>query len=587
MKKRLLTAVIAAALTCSTVTPAAAPEEGVSSKDGLVVCTSAPACDAGAAILAKGGNAVDAAVATAFALAVTLPSAGNIGGGGFMVVRTAAGEVTSFDYREKAPLKATRTMYMRNGKVDGSLTSQGYLAPGVPGTVRGLAMAHKKFGKLPWKEVVMPGVLLAENGFVMSAALARGLNSQLFPTEREGTPTGGIMGKYAASVEAYGKPGGGRWAAGDRLVLTDLGKSLRAIATDGPDAFYKGWIADRIAEDMAANGGLITKEDLAAYEAKERAPLRGTFKGFDIISMAPPSSGGVALIEMLNMLEDRDLKSKGFESPEAKHFMIEAMRRAYLDRARHVGDPDFVQVPVARLISKPHARESASTMDPGKASSSVELGKDIVTTVAQEPDETTHFSVIDRDGMAVSQTFTLEGGYGSRVVVKGAGFILNNEMGDFNKNPGKTLPDGTIGTPANLIDPGKRMLSSMTPTIVARDGKVVLLTGSPGGRTIINTVFTVVFATTEFGMNVRQAVDAPRMHHQWLPDSVTIERSGAAADLVAKLTAMGHTVKTATAQGDANSIGVDANGVAWGAADKRSPDGKASVPGLTATAGRR
>jgi len=587
MTKRVFTTVIAAALAGSTVFPATAPQDGVSSKDGLVVCTSAPACDAGAAILAKGGNAVDASVATAFALAVTLPSAGNIGGGGFMVIRQPNGEVTTFDYREKAPLKATRTMYMRDGKVDGSLTNQGYLAPGVPGSVRGLAMAHKKFGKLPWQDVVMPGVLLAEKGFVMSAALARGLNSQLFPAERDGTSSGGIMGRYPASVAAYGKPGGGRWAAGDRLVLTDLGKSLRAIAIDGPDAFYKGWIADRIAEDMAANGGLITKEDLAAYEAKERAPVRGTFKGFEIISMAPPSSGGVALIEMLNILEDRDLKSKGFGSPETKHFMIEAMRRAYLDRARHLGDPDFVEVPVAQLISKPHAREAASTIDPAKASSSVALGRDIVTTEAPEPEETTHLSVIDRDGMAVSQTTTLEGGYGSRVVVKGAGFILNNEMGDFNKNPGKTLTDGTIGTPANLIDPGKRMLSSMTPTIVAKDGKVVLITGSPGGRTIINTVFTVVLATTEFGMNVRDAVDAPRMHHQWLPDSVNIERPAAAADLVAKLTAMGHTVKTVTAQGDANSIGVDAAGVAWGAADKRSPDGKASVASLTATAVRR
>src|SRR6187401_1017932 len=239
MTKRLFTALIAVALASSTVTPAAAPEDGVSSKDGLVVCTSAPACDAGAAILAKGGNAVDAAVATAFAMAVTLPSAGNIGGGGFMVIRKASGEVTTFDYREKAPLKSTRTMYMRNGKVEGALTNQGYLAPGVPGTVRGLAMAHKKFGKLPWKDVVMPGVLLAENGFVMSAALARGLNGQLFPTEREGTSSGGIMAKYPASVDAYGKPGGGRWAEGVRVVLKDLAKSLRAIAIDGPDVFYK------------------------------------------------------------------------------------------------------------------------------------------------------------------------------------------------------------------------------------------------------------------------------------------------------------------------------------------------------------
>jgi gamma-glutamyltranspeptidase / glutathione hydrolase len=329
---------------------------------------------------------------------------------------------------------------------------------------------------------------------------------------------------------------------------------------------------------MQANGGLISKADLAAYQAKERAPVTGTFRGYDVASMPPPSSGGVALIEMLNILESFDLKAKGAASAEAKHIEIEAMRRAYLDRARHLGDPDFVEVPLARLLSKEYARTLAATIDPAKASSSVELGKDIVTPPTQEPEETTHFSVIDRSGMAVSQTYTLEGGYGSRVVVKGAGFILNNEMGDFNKNPGRTLPDGTIGTPANLIDPGKRMLSSMTPTIVSRNGKVVLITGSPGGRTIINTVFNVVLNVTEFGMDVRAAVDAPRMHHQWLPDSVAIERAGATPDVVAKLKAMGHTVRESSGQGDANSIVVDAAGTAWGAADRRSADGKASVP---------
>ena len=373
-----------------------AAAEDVSSKDGMVVCTSAPACDAGAAVLAKGGNAVDAAVATAFALAVTLPSAGNIGGGGFMVVRSPNGAVTTFDYREKAPLKATRAMYMRDGKVDGSLTSSGYLAPGVPGSVRGLALAHKRFGRLPWKDVVMPGVLLAEDGFTISAGLARGLNTQL----------SGAMGKFPASVEAYGKPGGGTWAGGDRIVLKDLGKTLRAIATDGPDAFYKGWIADRFAEDMAANGGLISKEDLAAYEAKERAALKGTYRGYEIASMGPPSGGGVALIEMLNVLENFDLKAKGFNSAEARHFQIEAMRRAYLDRARHLGDPDFVQIPLTKLLSKDYARTLAATIDPAKASSSAELGKDILTKpVTQEPEETTHFSVIDRSGMAVSTTY--------------------------------------------------------------------------------------------------------------------------------------------------------------------------------------
>jgi len=548
----------------------------VSSKDGMVVCTSAPACDAGAAVLAKGGNAVDAAVATAFALAVTLPSAGNIGGGGFMVVRSPNGAVTAFDYREKAPQKSTRTMYMRDGKVDMGLTNSGYLAPGVPGTVRGLALAHQKFGRLPWKDVVMPAVRLADDGFVISEGLARQLNSQL----------AGDMGRFPASLAAYGKPGGGTWSEGDRLVLGDLAKTLRAIATDGPDAFYKGWIADRIAQDLAANGGLITKDDLAAYEAKERAPVTGTFRGYEIAAMAPPSSGGVALIEMLNMLEPFDLKAKGFNSAAARHFEIEAMRRAYLDRARFLGDPDFVQIPLTRLLSKDYARTLASTIDSTKASRSVDLGKDIVTA-PQESEETTHFSVIDRLGMAVSSTYTLEGVYGSHVVVKGAGFLLNNEMGDFNKNPGVTLPDGTIGTPANLIDPGKRMLSSMTPTIVSKGGKVVLITGSPGGRTIINTVFSVVLATTEFGMSVRAAVDAPRMHHQWLPDRVSIERAGASEEVLQKLRAMGHTVTAGGAQGDANSIGVDAGGTAWGASDWRSPDGKASVARLTSTASRQ
>ena len=578
MRKLLLGVVVFAVLASPSRAPMAAPD-AVPSKDGLVVCTSAPACDAGAAILARGGNAVDAAVATAFALAVTLPSAGNIGGGGFMVVRRPDGEVTSFDYRERAPLKATRTMYLRDGKVVPALTSSGYLAPGVPGSVRGLALAHERFGKLPWKDVVMPGVLLAEEGFAISSGLARGLNTQL----------SGAMGRFPASVAAYGKPGGGTWAGGDRLVLKDLGRTLRAIATGGPDAFYTGWIADRIAEDMAANGGLISKEDLASYQARERAPLRGTFRGFEIVSMPPPSSGGTALIQMLNIIEQFDLKAMGVSSAEARHVEIEAMRRAYLDRARHLGDPDFVQVPLARLLSKEYAKTLAATIDPAKASSSAELGKDIVTTSSQEAEETTHYSIVDKDGMAVSTTTTLEGGYGSRVVVKGAGFLLNNEMGDFNKNPGVTLPDGTIGTPANLIDPGKRMLSSMTPTIVTRNGKVVLITGSPGGRTIINTVFNVVLNVTEFGMEARAAVDTPRMHHQWLPDQVTIERAGASADLVAKLQKMGHAVRTTNTQGDANSIVVDAAGLAWGAADKRSPDGKASVPaaGLTSPASRK
>ena len=544
-------------------------DSGVASREGLVVCTSAPACDAGASVLAAGGNAVDAAVATAFALAVTHPSAGNIGGGGFMIVRTPSGDVTAFDFREKAPLKSTRTMYLgKDGKIDRGLTNAGYVAPGVPGSVRGLEAAHKKYGKLPWKDVVMPGVALAEEGFVVSAALARSLNTELSKS----------MSKFPASVAAYGKPGGGQWSAGDRLVLTDLGRTLRAIATDGADVFYKGWIADRIAEDMAANGGLISKADLAAYEAKVRTPVRGKYRGYDIVSMPPPSSGGTALIEMLNILEPFDLKSKGLLTAPALHFQIEAMRRAYLDRARFLGDPDFSSVPVAKLTSKDHARAAAASIKTGKASDSLELGKDIVTVASREADETTHYSVIDREGMAVATTTTLEGGYGSHVVVKGAGFLLNNEMGDFNKKPGETNTTGDIGTSPNQIEPGKRMLSSMTPTMVVRDGQVVLITGSPGGRTIINTVLTIVLGVTEYGMNGRQAVDLTRMHHQWLPQHVTLESGSVSQATLAALRGMGHDVRVQGRQGDAHSIWIAPDGTPHGVNDKRTADSKASSP---------
>jgi gamma-glutamyltranspeptidase/glutathione hydrolase len=542
---------------------------GVPSRTGLVVSTSSVASDVGADILRRGGNAVDAAVATGFALAVTHPTAGNIGGGGFMVVRLANGEAATIDYREKAPLASTPTMYLDStGNINRSLTAAGYLAPGVPGTVRGLELAHKRFGKLPWLDVVMPAVDLAKNGFIISEGLARSLNSEV----------NGRMSRFPASVAAYGKPGGGQWAAGDRLVLTDLSRTLYTIAHAGANGFYTGWVADAIADDMRANGGIITKADLAQYEAKVRAPVRGTYRGYEIISMPPPSSGGIAMIQMLNILENFDLKAQGRYSPETLHLMIEAMRRAFLDRARHLGDPDFnADIPVARLTSKEYAKTLAQGIDRSRASSSVELGKDIVTVAESESEETTHFSVIDKDGNAVANTYTLEGGYGSHVVVKGAGFILNNEMGDFNKKPGETNLTGDIGTPPNLIAPGKRMLSSMTPTIVAKDGKVLLITGSPGGRTIINTVFDIVLNVAEFGMNARQAVDAPRMHHQWLPDNTTIEANAVPETTLERLRQMGHTIRMQGGQGDGHSILVDlTTGIAYGANDKRSRDSKAS-----------
>jgi gamma-glutamyltranspeptidase/glutathione hydrolase len=557
------------ALFCVQASAQSTKDKGVASSTGLVVSVDGIASDVGASILNRGGNAVDAAVATGFALAVTHPTAGNIGGGGFMIVRLPSGKSAAFDFREKAPLKATRDMYVdAEGKINRNLTDFGYLAPGVPGTVRGLELAHRRFGKLPWRDIVMPSVKLAAEGFPLSQTLARGLNREV----------GKDMMPFPASIEAYGKPGGGQWAEGDRIVLKDLGKTLRAIAEGGADVFYKGWIADLIDQEMAANKGLITKKDLAAYRARERVPVKGTFRGYELISMPPPSSGGIGLIEMLNILENFDLKKNGRMAPETLHLMIEAMRRAYLDRARFLADPDFVKIPVAKLTSKRYAKTLTAQIDPLKAAKSVEIGKDLVTMPVQaESEETTHFSVLDQDGMAVAQTFTLEGGYGSHVVVKGAGFLLNNEMGDFNRKAGDTNEKGDIGTAPNLIAPGKRMLSSMTPTIVSRNGKLVLITGSPGGRTIINTVLSIILGVTEFGMTAREAVDSVRMHHQWLPDETTFEEAGLTPDAVAQLEAMGQKLRLRGKQGDGHSIWIDpASGTAYGVNDRRSTDSKAS-----------
>jgi gamma-glutamyltranspeptidase/glutathione hydrolase len=551
----------------------------VESKSGLVVSVSAPASDIGAAILAKGGNAVDAAVATAFALAVTHPSAGNIGGGGFMIIRLPNGTATTIDYRERAPGKSTPTMYLgADGKIDRSLTASGWLAPGVPGTVRGLELAHQKFGKLSWADIVRPAADLARNGWPLSRALARSLNSQL-RTDSGSRP--GKMARFPTSVAAYGKPGGGEWAEGDRIRLADLGRALSEIATNGAAAFYTGWIADSIESQMSRNGGIMTKSDLRDYKAVERAPVRGKFLDHEIISMGPPSSGGIVIVQTLNLMERIGVARLEPGSAAYLHARIEAARRAYLDRARYLGDPDFVTVPVDRLLSPAYADSVAKTISPRQAASSVELGADIVTTVAPESEETTHFSVVDAQGMAVSNTYTLEGGYGSGVVVGGTGILLNNEMGDFNKKPGETNTTGDIGTPANLIAPGKRMLSSMSPAIVTRNGQLLLVTGSPGGRTIPNTVLDVILGVTLFKRDVRAAVDAPRIHHQWLPDTTSIEANGVTPEVLAALRAMGHraAMSRSSGQGDAHSIFYDAKTkTAWGANDLRSADSKASKP---------
>jgi gamma-glutamyltranspeptidase / glutathione hydrolase len=542
-----------------TMTPApvkAAAEKPLEAQHGLVVSVSPPGTDVGLAVLKKGGNAVDAAVATAFALAVTYPAAGNLGGGGFMVVHPAGGaEPVVIEYREAAPKAATPTMFVKNDNW------YGHKPVGVPGTVRGLELAHQRFGKLPWKEVVGPAIRLADEGFAVDDSLAASLNWVVDSS-----------GDFPELRRVYGKAGKADWNAGDRLVQKDLAATLRLIAENGADAFYTGPIAEQIAAEMKAGGGFITREDLAAYGANFRKPIHGTYRGYDVYAPPPPSSGGICLVEMLNILENFHLREQGRWSPATLHLMIEAMRRAYCDRARYLGDPAFTEIP-AHLTTKEYARPLAQGIDRTRATRSEDLARDI--PLAGEGDSTTHFSVIDKDGMAVSNTYTLERSYGSRVVVRGAGFLLNDEMIDFNWRPGVTDRQGTIGTKPNQIAPGKRMLSSQTPTIVARNGKVVLVTGSPGSRTIINTVLCVVVNVIDFDMDIRAAVDAPRLHHPWFPDVARLERPDQAPEAVAALKKMGHTVSGGR-QGDAHSIWVDPRtGRYFGAADRRI-DGKAA-----------
>ncbi|HEY7329260.1 MAG TPA: gamma-glutamyltransferase [Gemmataceae bacterium] len=520
-------------------------------RHGIVVAVSPPGADVGRDILQKGGNAVDAAVATAFAMAVTHPSAGNIGGGGFMLIYPAGGkgDPVVIDYREKAPLAAHKTIFTKSDSRYSAKTV------GVPGTVRGLALAHAQFGTLPWKELVMPAVKLAEEGFVIDSPLASSLNWVV-----AGSPG------FEELRRVFGKEDGTPWEAGDRLLQKDLAKTLHLIAEQGSDGFYKGAVAELLAAEMKRDGGLITIDDLAAYEAKVRRPIHGTYRGYDVYGPPPPSSGGTCLIEMLNILENFDLRKQGRFSPETLHLMIETMRRAYCDRARYLGDADFVKVP-AFLTEKEYARKLAQSIDRNKATLSEDLAKDIPLTA--EGDNTTHFSVLDGDGMAVANTYTLEHSYGSRIVVKGAGFVLNNEMMDFNWFPGETTRGGRIGTEANQVAPGKRMLSSQTPTIVTRDGKVVLITGSPGSRTIINTVLCMLVNVLDFDMDLQAAVDAPRLHHAWFPDTVSFEGAHDYTDAVQRLKAMGHSIR-GTRQGDAHSIGLDRKtGKYIGAADHR------------------
>ena len=527
----------------------------------MVVSASSIASEAGRDVLAAGGNAVDAAIATGFALAVTYPTAGNIGGGGFMVIRFPDGRATAIDFREAAPQRAAPDMFIDStGNYSYEIHHESYKSVGVPGTVAGFALAHQKYGKMPWTRVVDPAVSLANDGFVIPPGLAGSLVS--------------MAGHFRnpAAVAAYTK-NGRSYTAGEHLRQPDLGRTLTRIRDHGRDGFYLGETARLIAEEMRRGGGLITIEDLAQYQAKERAPILGSYRGYDIVSMPPPSSGGVALVEMLNILEGYDLAAAGHNSTKYVHLVTEAMRRAFIDRARYLGDPDFVPAPLDQLTSKPYAAELRKTIQPDRATVST------VVQVAQgfESSETTHYSVVDGDGMAVSVTYTLEYGYGLAAVVPGAGFLLNNEMGDFNARSGVTDTTGLIGTPANLARPGKRMLSSMTPTIISKDGQLVGVVGSPGGRTIINTVLQVILNQIDFNMGIDDAVKASRFHHQWLPDVLSVEENGLPLSTVTALEAMGYRVRMRGEQGTAHSIRIDPQtGARHGAADPRDTDAGAA-----------
>ena len=528
---------------------------------GLVVSQERLASEAGAAVLREGGSAVDAAVATAFALAVVHPAAGNLGGGGFLLLRNAEGQAAFVDFRETAPAAAHPRMWLgADGTYDGARHHDSLAAVGVPGTVAGLRRAWEREGRLPWARLLGPAIRLAREGFRLSENQAASLAEQL-PDFR----------KHAPTLAQFSR-GGAPLRAGDRLVQRDLARTLGRISKDWTD-FYRGETARLIVRDMRANGGLLRAADLRAYAPVLREPLRGRYRGFELLAAPPPSSGGQVLIETLNVLEGYDLKAAGGGSPAAVHLAAEALRRAFADRAQFLGDPAFNgDIPLARLLSKAHAEELRATVRLDRASVS-DPGR-----FTWEPDRphTTHLSVLDARGGAVSLTYTLEESYGLRRIVPGAGFLLNNELGDFNAGPGLTDATGRIGTVPNLARPGQRPLSSMCPVILLKDGAVFMVSGSPGGRTIPATVLGTVLGVVDFGLDARAAVDAPRFHHQWLPDRIQVEADLPEATRAA-LKAMGHALKEVPRQGCAQVILVR-NGRAEGAADaKRWPDSGAVV----------
>jgi len=547
----------------ASLTALAGGKVSVRGKNGIVASTSRFASEAGIQVLKDGGNAVDAAVAVAFTLAVTWPSGGNIGGGGFLVYYGADGFATTFDFREKAPLAASENMFLDdNGAISDQSNHLGILAVGVPGTVAGLELAHKRLGTLPWKDLLVPAVRIARDGMPLSWHL-----HDAFKNRKE------RWEKYPSSARVFLKSDGSFYEPDDNWAQPDLAATLERIQFDGKDGFYAGETASLITDFMAKNGGIITLEDLDLYEAVEREPIRGTYRGYEIVSMPAPSSGGTILVEMLNILEGFDLRKMGHNSAQYMHLLTETMRRAYADRAEYLGDSDFNEdLPVERLTSKSHAAKLRDSIDLKHAS----VSDPAKFTLAYESDQTTHFSVVDRFGNMVSLTYTLEWAYGSGIVVEGAGFLLNNEMGDFNAQPGITDAKGRIGTRANLIEPQKRMLSSMTPTILAKDGVPIMATGSPGGRTIINTSLQTILNVIDHDMTIAQAVEAGRLHHQWLPDRTDIEKHSFSADSMRLFENMGHDIREVDAIGQAMIVYHDVESQVYhGAADSRAPDGAA------------
>jgi gamma-glutamyltranspeptidase/glutathione hydrolase len=532
------------------------PAQAVVARNGMVVTQEARASRLGVDVLKQGGNAVDAAVAIGFAMAVTYPRAGNIGGGGFMVIHRAKAEPVAIDYRETAPQAIGRDSFLdADGNADANKSFDSALGVGVPGTVAGLALAHEKFGsgKFSLAQLIAPAIALARDGIPVeddTQASLPGAQPRL--------------SRWPASAKIFFRPDGAPLGTGDRLVQADLAATLEAIARQGPRGFYEGPVAEKLAAAIRAEGGVMTRDDLKNYRAVERAPVRGSYRGYDILSMPPPSSGGVHLIEMLNILEGYDLRALPRDA--AAHLTIEAMKRAYADRAVFLGDPDTVKVPVAGLTSKSYAAALRAQIDPARARASADIRAG--EPAPREGDNTTHFSVIDGDGNAVSNTYTLNWSYGLGLVAEGTGVLLNNELDDFAAKPMAPNAYGLVGADANAPGPGKRPLSSMTPTIVLKDGKPFLITGSPGGSRIITTVLQVVSNVIDYGMTLAEAVDAPRLHHQWLPDEVVAE-PGVAPDLIPALQTRGHRVVVGRNATSANSIAVTADGFA-GMADPRT-----------------